>query len=420
MQSLPGSRLAIRPLPGAETLSLWVRLPAPSMEGLQLEVAWTEVRLTVGGEKILLPLPAEMVEEVAGEAVAKFSKKSGKLTVTWPRKAAGVKADAPKAAAAEAAAPKEEAAPAEAKAAAPKEEAAPAEVKAAAPKAEAPAEVKPAPETPKAEAKAHGEAYGSIWNKNSWHWEEKNCMDLATAEVRRALAEWKHAPHRAEGQKGRRERWRPLKPGFVSRKPAEDLKTFHSFQSIQSEASTRISRNSSLVDLQEPEAWAGELVALPRVEDVPSPERPLIEEDFVLAWRQMKADLLRDVLPQRLVTPENSCGSTKEGSSIAGTELTPCSIRAPPGLGFDSDEEEEASDVEILLGPTELAAFDSALEGLHLPGGPNDKPVPVRSNAKCLVLTDAMRLAKARSQNAPLSFGSISHLESRQSLRCRP
>ncbi|CAJ1393646.1 unnamed protein product, partial [Effrenium voratum] len=51
-----------------------------------------------------------------------------------------------------AAAPKAEAAPAEVTAAAPKEEAAPAEVKAAAPKAEAPAEVKPAPETPKAEA----------------------------------------------------------------------------------------------------------------------------------------------------------------------------------------------------------------------------------------------------------------------------
>eukprot|EP00438_Fugacium_kawagutii_P032907 Skav229625 [mRNA] locus=scaffold1753:171844:182397:- [translate_table: standard] len=39
-------------------------------------------------------------------------------------------------------------------------------------------------------------AFGSIWNKNSWHWEEKNCIDLATAEVQKILEEnpiWKHA-----------------------------------------------------------------------------------------------------------------------------------------------------------------------------------------------------------------------------------
>eukprot|EP00927_Polykrikos_kofoidii_P040156 TRINITY_DN34372_c0_g1_i1.p1 TRINITY_DN34372_c0_g1~~TRINITY_DN34372_c0_g1_i1.p1 ORF type:complete len:608 (+),score=93.77 TRINITY_DN34372_c0_g1_i1:92-1915(+) len=34
-----------------------------------------------------------------------------------------------------------------------------------------------------------GKAYGSVWNANSWHWEEKNCMDLVRTEVRRLLCD---------------------------------------------------------------------------------------------------------------------------------------------------------------------------------------------------------------------------------------
>mmetsp|Transcript_76402 Transcript_76402/g.177322 ORF Transcript_76402/g.177322 Transcript_76402/m.177322 type:complete len:122 (-) Transcript_76402:91-456(-) len=46
--------------------------------------------------------------------------------------------------------------------------------------------------------------------------------------------------------------------------------------------------------------------------------------------------------------------------------------------------------------------------------------VPVGSNSRCMRLSDALRLAKARSSETPLSFGSTLHLNFGATQACRP
>jgi len=134
-------------------------LTLTSLEGVLLDISNTEVRLALPGEQpscIVLP-PA--VAAAVGPATAKFSKRRGQLTVSWQLPAAALEAAAE-------------------------------EPLAAAESHEAEAALQagtPAAASAAAEVKAP--AYGSIWNANSWHWEEKNCLELARAEVRRTLAQ---------------------------------------------------------------------------------------------------------------------------------------------------------------------------------------------------------------------------------------
>lgn len=105
-------------------------------------------------------------------------------------------------------------------------------------------------------------------------------------------------------------------------------------------------------------------------------------------------------------------------SELTSRQWTPPSLRDSSLV--DTEDEAEASDVEIILGPTQLAAYASSLQDLFLPDGLGSDSAPIKSHGQCLALSDALRLAKARSFNAPLSFGSVAHLVTRQPLQCRP
>lgn len=162
---------------GPSALVLKVALPVQSMEEVQLEVGDTEVRLSLGtAEWQCFPLPKAVAN--ASSPMAKFSRKRQELMISWQLKALAKEVvngyhsevketpkdadeakqavavnglDHPEVAATDLAAPNKDDAP----------------------------------------------AFGSIWNKNSWHWEEKNCIDLATAEVKKVLEDdsaWKHVP----------------------------------------------------------------------------------------------------------------------------------------------------------------------------------------------------------------------------------
>ncbi|CAE7213973.1 AHSA1, partial [Symbiodinium sp. CCMP2456] len=138
-------------------LRLWISLP--TLEDVAVDVGETEVRLNQKGRAVVLPLPADLAKDVHGEASAKFSKKRAQLSLTWPLR------------------PESSAYPTS-------------EVRTK--------ETKEVSEpSPDSSPPSDAPAFGSIWNKNSWHWEEKNCLDLATQEVRAALEKdpgWKHVP----------------------------------------------------------------------------------------------------------------------------------------------------------------------------------------------------------------------------------
>jgi len=135
---------------GTEQLTLIIELPGiSSLQDVQLDIGKEEVRLQLPDQRqpfgISLPRPCSLT----GDAEAKFSRKRGQLTIKWP---------------------------------------------VAAETSEEPPLLAPQPATPQPPQPAttqHQEtsnaAYGSLWNKNSWHWEEKNCLDLAKAEVCKAL-----------------------------------------------------------------------------------------------------------------------------------------------------------------------------------------------------------------------------------------
>lgn len=88
----------------------------------------------------------------------------------------------------------------------------------------------------------------------------------------------------------------------------------------------------------------------------------------------------------------------------------------------ESDPEEPISDSEgepttVLVGPTPLASQPYQLDQVYIPG-PEGK-VAIRSSARQLVLSDALRLTMAWDQ-VPLSFGSAVHLAHGASPGCRP
>jgi len=97
-----------------------------------------------------------------------------------------------------------------------------------------------------------------------------------------------------------------------------------------------------------------------------------------------------------------------------------------PIVDVDSDEEavpDDLDDAEVLVGPTHLAVKPFKLEDQALPqrfGQSGIFAVPLQSGPGCLSLSDALRLADARSGRAPLSFGSTLHLCRGHDKLCRP
>mmetsp|Transcript_59749 Transcript_59749/g.165165 ORF Transcript_59749/g.165165 Transcript_59749/m.165165 type:complete len:422 (+) Transcript_59749:95-1360(+) len=96
---------------------------------------------------------------------------------------------------------------------------------------------------------------------------------------------------------------------------------------------------------------------------------------------------------------------------------------------IDSDQEdgyisEPGESADVLVGPTYLAVQPMKLEELSLPesAGKNGsiRKVPLGSNSRCLSFSDAMRLARLRQGEAPLSFGSTLHVNFGPGQPCRP
>jgi len=239
----------------------------------------------------------------------------------------------------------------------------------------------------------------------------------------------------------------PLAPGLVEpvmTRPVVPRKkeVLKPSASLTSEASTRISRASSIEvgyigeanwNYYNPSKGASQgYEALPlslyerSQERLPSIRRRDESLDKELAlWRAMKAEFLQPFRPLRCPETSTSSRTTQADSVTSWSEIT--QQMTPPGLSLaafndDSGDEAAASDVEIILGPTQLAACGTSLQDLFLPEDRHGSvyPVPIKSHGQCLVLSDALRLARARSVSAPLSFGSVAHLATRQPLQCRP
>eukprot|EP00929_Paragymnodinium_shiwhaense_P111585 TRINITY_DN7984_c0_g1_i1.p1 TRINITY_DN7984_c0_g1~~TRINITY_DN7984_c0_g1_i1.p1 ORF type:complete len:541 (-),score=162.38 TRINITY_DN7984_c0_g1_i1:271-1893(-) len=167
--------------------TLTVDLPGlASLEGVALDINSSEVRLQLpdqaGRAPTIIVLPEE-VQRCTGTAAAKFSKKRGQLTLAWPLDVpAEVPPPAPKDASAAAATPA-----AAAPAAADTRGVSQAEI------AKPPPSAAASPTTPGVTAgsspatSSTAAAFGSVWNPNSWHWEEKKCLEMVSGEIKKAL-----------------------------------------------------------------------------------------------------------------------------------------------------------------------------------------------------------------------------------------
>lgn len=110
------------------------------------------------------------------------------------------------------------------------------------------------------------------------------------------------------------------------------------------------------------------------------------------------------------------------------TQVAPQAEEVSDLSDWDSDAEEPASDpdepAEIIVGPTKMASMPFNLEDLSLPQGSlkggSVEAVPLKSSSRCLSLSDARRLSHARLEEAPLSFGSVVHLNHGPGHKCRP
>lgn len=94
---------------------------------------------------------------------------------------------------------------------------------------------------------------------------------------------------------------------------------------------------------------------------------------------------------------------------------------------YDSDEEDEEyldpdEPVEIIVGPTDLATMPFRLQDLSLPQRSRMHTgielVPLTSWSRCLSVRDAMALSRVG--EAPISFGSVVHLNYGVGNNCRP
>jgi len=94
--------------------------------------------------------------------------------------------------------------------------------------------------------------------------------------------------------------------------------------------------------------------------------------------------------------------------------------------GFlDSDDEAmfDDDDVDVLVGPTQHAMKPMRLDDQTLPQkccNGEVLHVPFNSGPRCMSLGDALRLSDAGAGQAPLSFGSVLHLNFGGKLPCRP
>eukprot|EP00439_Symbiodinium_sp_Y106_P031107 s4582_g3.t1 len=162
------------------------------------------------------------------------------------------------------------------------------------------------------------------------------------------------------------------------------------------------------------------------------PQTPYLEDEECWAvWRQMKEEMVSKFRPQRFASPESSASSAKstalgpitEAELSVGSWTHPSnasSVRPSFCVDADSSDEEDGVELDIIVGPTKMAAHGSMLSALKIPAGPGQPAAPIKSHQKCLAVSDALRLNAAR-QSAPLSFGSITHLMTRQPLqKCRP
>lgn len=198
-----------------EARSVIIELPGvASLDGVELDISRTQIQLILLDPDGLpcppsvIALPLELLD--AGPAVAKFSRKRSQLTVTWAAQGSEIQTSTSEASESVPPPPPASTEPAltkpEAKFAEPIPEVA-ADNKATQQPSSEPALTKPVtkaatpipapdnaaaqlkssePEPAKPVASDNG-AYGSIWNANSWHWEERNCLEMVSAEIRRAL-----------------------------------------------------------------------------------------------------------------------------------------------------------------------------------------------------------------------------------------
>jgi len=230
----------------------------------------------------------------------------------------------------------------------------------------------------------------------------------------------------------------PLTPGLIdpiALVPRRIKDVLKPSTSLTSEVSTRVSRTSSVEVgfIGSEEAIRGGTFPIAKaghpwpIDETREPRKDFrgssrhMKNEYDL-WRAMKAEFLQPFHPMKCA--QVSSGSrTTQADSLTRSELTSRQW-TPPSLRdsslVDTEDEAEASDVEIILGPTQLAAYASSLQDLFLPDGLGSDSAPIKSHGQCLALSDALRLAKARSFNAPLSFGSVAHLVTRQPLQCRP
>lgn len=167
-------------------LALTVDLPGvASLDSLEVDIGDTELRIAGidgGADTVCITLPQGLS---AGEAVAKFSRRRAQLVIAWPGAAPcseSAAADADAGAAPLQAAADSDAADADTGAGH-------GEPRQAESEGRDPGSAPAAAGTPQAtRPRPTDAAYGSLWNANSWHWEERNCLDLVRAEVRAALS----------------------------------------------------------------------------------------------------------------------------------------------------------------------------------------------------------------------------------------
>mmetsp|Transcript_10339 Transcript_10339/g.24900 ORF Transcript_10339/g.24900 Transcript_10339/m.24900 type:complete len:275 (+) Transcript_10339:70-894(+) len=227
-------------------------------------------------------------------------------------------------------------------------------------------------------------------------------------------------------------RSRPLKPGLVARQDSATLS--------EASMSTRASRANSFVDTQQAALDADSRASTPlklgahtegRVDQIVAEaakradaQAHMLGEEYWTAWRQMKAEMLRTFHPQRQTSPESSCTSLRpitEAETSVGSLMGSSTISGR--VDYDSSDDEDGlqgPELDIIVGPTKMAAHGSKLRDLSIPQGYGQPAVPLKSHRRCLAVSDALRLAAARAA-APLSFGSVVHAQTRQPLtRCRP
>jgi len=145
-----------------------------SFEGVELDLGQTEIRLRLpdsdGTSRI--ELPAEAASGALGVPTAKFSKKRGQLVISWPSNSINTHDNVISTTSV---------------VEQPASLATSCHTKIGPPEAQVSVPALSNAESQPPVAVASPAACGSLWNVNSWHWEDKNCMDLVRAEIQLAL-----------------------------------------------------------------------------------------------------------------------------------------------------------------------------------------------------------------------------------------